>query len=94
MAGDAGNDIFVFQAGFGNDRISAFDANAAGGQDFLDLSALGITAATFGGSVSITVQQVDGAGQLDTLVTIGSETIALLNVNVVGDVTQADFILA
>ncbi|MCK7481286.1 MAG: hypothetical protein M0C28_31950 [Candidatus Moduliflexus flocculans] len=44
MNGGAGNDIFVFAAGFGNDQIAGFDANlAGGGQDLLDISALGLT---------------------------------------------------
>ena len=56
MNGGAGNDIFVFAPGFGNDTIAGFDANAAGGgQDLLDISALGITAATFAAEVTITV---------------------------------------
>ena len=41
MNGGAGNDIFVFAAGFGNDKITTFDANAdGGGQDRIDISAL------------------------------------------------------
>ncbi|HEX7890073.1 MAG TPA: hypothetical protein VF522_12000, partial [Ramlibacter sp.] len=82
--------------GFGADRISDFDAIALGGQDRLDISALGITAATFGASVSITLANLDAIAGLDTLVTIGSNSIALFGVNGVGDnvVTAADFILA
>ena len=47
MNGGTGNDTFVFATGFGNDTISGFDANPTGGQDLLDISGLGITAATF-----------------------------------------------
>ncbi len=37
MNGNAGNDTFVFADGFGNDTINGFDANATGGQDWLDI---------------------------------------------------------
>jgi len=47
MDGGEGNDIFIFSAGFGNDQIFGFDANPAGGQDKLDISAFGTTSATF-----------------------------------------------
>ena len=91
MDGGAGNDIFTFRAGFGNDKITGFDANPnGGGQDLLDISELGITAADFATAVSI----VDlGA---DMLVGIGDNSILLLGVNGVGQntITQADFLLA
>jgi Ca2+-binding RTX toxin-like protein len=38
MYGTGGNVLFIFNAGFGNDVINDFDANATGGQDFLDLT--------------------------------------------------------
>ncbi len=53
--------------GFGDDIINGFDANPGGGQDLLDISGLGITAATFSGSVKIT-----DLGS-NTLVEIGTE---------------------
>jgi Ca2+-binding RTX toxin-like protein len=88
MISDSGNDVFAFGAGFGSDRIVFFDGSPNNGQDQLDLSALGITAATFGASVS--VAQV-GA---DTLVTVaGGGTITLEGV-ASATVTQSDFILA
>jgi Ca2+-binding RTX toxin-like protein len=88
-----GNDIFVFDAvGFGDDTVQAgFDATGGvGAQDLLDISALGITAATFAASVAIT-----DLGN-DTLVEIGADSILLLGVNGVNTnaITQADFILA
>jgi Ca2+-binding RTX toxin-like protein len=86
-----GDDIFVFAAGFGDDTVQAgFDANSSGGQDLLDISALGINAGNFAASVAIT-----DLGN-DTLVEIGTESILLLGVNGVGTntITQADFILA
>jgi len=90
LDGGAGNDIFVFAAGFGADRISGFDANPTGGQDLLDISALGITAATFSGSVSIT-----SIGAV-TMVTIGADSFALVGISGSGvnAITQDDFILA
>ena len=62
-----GNDVFVFESAFGNDQIIGFDANPASGQDILDLRLLGITFA----GVSVTAQG------LDTLITVGSDTILL-----------------
>jgi Ca2+-binding RTX toxin-like protein len=95
LTGGAANDVFVFGPGFGHDTITDFDANpAGGGQDHIDLSALGITAATFASHVAI---QDLGA---DMLVTVdGTHTITLLGVNGVGantvlDANHSDFILA
>ena len=90
MDGDSGNDTFVFEAGFGADRIkSGFDANANGGQDLLDISDLGITSANFATSVSI-----NDLGR-HTLVVIGDNSILLEGVNGSGSntITQADFLL-
>ena len=96
LGGGLGTDMFLFHASFGHDRISDFDAGAVGGQDRMDISALGVTAAGFAAAVSVTVTDLDGAGDLDTLVTVGADSIALLGVTGVGDnaITQADFILA
>jgi Ca2+-binding RTX toxin-like protein len=98
MNGGAGNDIFVFTpGGFGNDSIVDFDADATNGQDLLDISALGIPAATFPASVSITVLGVSATNPVaDTLVTIGADSIFLDGVTGVGanSITQADFLLA
>ena len=90
LTGGYGNDMFVFSAaGFGNDRVTDFDADPLFGQDLLDISGLGITAATFGASVTITDL---GA---DTLITIGSDTILLTGVaNATTTVTMDDFFLA
>jgi transketolase len=83
-------DMLTRAAGFG---IQGYSVD---GQDVLDVRALGITASTFSASVSITVADLDGAGALDTLVTIGSDSMALFGVTGVGGntITQADFILA
>jgi Ca2+-binding RTX toxin-like protein len=90
MNGGAGADIFLFGAGFGSDRIAGFDADATGGQDLLDISALGISAANFANSVTITDLGADMS------VAIGANTILLLAVNGVepNSITQADFLLA
>jgi Ca2+-binding RTX toxin-like protein len=91
MNGGTGNDRFVFTVGFGNDIINQFDANpAGGGQDRLDISALGITAADFGSAVAISVVG------LSTQVAIAGQTITLIGVGGFGGNTlsQADFILA
>jgi len=66
----------MFGEDFDADTINGFDANPTGGQDRLDVSALGINAGNFAARVSI----VDlGA---DTLVTIDSNnTITLLGIN-------------
>ncbi|WP_051394225.1 hypothetical protein [Pseudomonas taeanensis] len=78
----------MFGAGFGNDRIMDFDANPVGGQDLLNIAALGVTAANFAASVSIA-----NVGA-DTLVSVGGGTILLVGINDATTITQADFILA
>jgi hypothetical protein len=91
MNGGSGSDAFLFDAGFGNDMISGFDANAIGGQDILDVSALGILAVDFGTRIV-----VDDLGT-DTQVTIdGTDTILLVGVNGTGAnlITQDDFFFA
>ncbi len=95
LNGGTGNDVFVFGAGFGHDTIvnaggTGFDANATGGQDILDISALGITSTTFAASVSIADLGVD------TRATIGADSILLQGVNGIGAnaITIADFLLA
>ncbi|MFZ6048589.1 peroxidase family protein [Pseudomonas sp. CR3202] len=88
MVGGLGNDTFMFAAGFGQDRLFSFDADPAGGQDLLDVTALGITAANFAANVNI--QAVAGSTQ----VSIGADSITLVGVADAGSVTQADFILA
>jgi Ca2+-binding RTX toxin-like protein len=93
LIGGLGNDTFRFSAsGFGADTVQAFDANPAAGQDLLDISGLGITAATFGALVSITDVGADvliGIG-----IGIGAGTIRLVGVTDATTITAADFILA
>ena len=92
MSGGAGNDTFVFSAGFGRDRITnGFDSNPGGGQDYLDLSSLGIGVANFASSVTI----AGGSGS-STVITIGNplngNVITLENVNS-NSININDFIL-
>ncbi|MCY1434975.1 hypothetical protein D9M71_510540 [compost metagenome] len=87
LNGGTGNDVFLFGAAFGQDRILGFDANPAGGQDLMQLTGLGITAANFAANVAITDV---GA---DTRVAIGANSITLVGVADATTVTQADFIL-
>ena len=89
MDGGPGNDVFIFAAGFGNDRILGFDAKS-GSHDVLNISAFGITSATF--AARVTIAGVGG----DTLVTIDNDTaqtIRLIGISDATSVTQADFLL-
>jgi Ca2+-binding RTX toxin-like protein len=88
LTGAAGNDVFRFLAGFGQDTINDFLAGPVGSQDLLDISALGITAATFATNVTI----ANGGGG-STLVTIGGSSIRLLAV-ATANVNVTDFRLA
>jgi hypothetical protein len=78
----------VFNApGFGNDRINAFDADPAGGQDLIDISGLGITAASFAASVHLT------GSAAGTTIAIGADTLLLTAIGV-ASVDTSDFLLA
>jgi Ca2+-binding RTX toxin-like protein len=98
LNGGSGTDVFMYDAaGFGNDTINSFDANATGGQDKIDLSALGITSGNFGTRVSETRISVSGTD--DTMLTIrdaGGATIGTIRVDAVdpNDISSTDFILA
>ncbi|KRD96101.1 hypothetical protein ASE63_11805 [Bosea sp. Root381] len=89
-----GNDIVRYTAAnFGNDAINGFDANATGGQDQIDLSALGITADNFATRVTISA-----AGN-NTLVTVRDASLAVIGTITLNgvasqNVTAADFLLA
>ena len=91
LNGGLNNDRLVFGPSFGADTVATgFDANPAGGQDLLDISALGITSATFGSSVTIATATTAPTG---THVTIGANSIRLTGV-AASAVTAQDFVLA
>jgi Ca2+-binding RTX toxin-like protein len=92
--GPSGNEVYRFEAGFGGDTVTGtgaagFDANATGGQDKLDVSALGITAGTFASQVTVGAAPAGG-----TLVTIGPSSVRLAGVADPATVTASDFVLA
>jgi Ca2+-binding RTX toxin-like protein len=90
LDGGGGLDTFTFILSFGNDTINGFDADPAGGQDLLNISAFGITSTDFASRVKIADV---GA---DTLVTIDgnpAQTIRLVGIDSAAMVTQADFLL-
>ena len=88
MNGGANDDVFrYFTGGFGADTIVGFDANPSGGQDKLDISGLGITAATFAANVTHT------AGSNTVITIVGRGTIRLSGVTG-PNVDVTDFILA
>jgi hypothetical protein len=60
----------------------AFDANPSGGQDLLDISGLGITAAPSAASVVI------ADAVTNVLITIGGDTVTLVNVPAVNRQTS------
>jgi Ca2+-binding RTX toxin-like protein len=89
MTGGAGADVFCFASGFGNDRITDFDANPSGGQDTIDLTLLGVTGSNFDQHVSI---GIGAAG--DVVVTIdGTQTIRLSGITDITSITKSDFAL-
>ena len=91
LTGGAGSDVFQFSAaGFGHDIITDFSTNPVVGVDQIDISGLGITAATFASSVKIAAS---GVGGVNTLITIGTGSIQLNGV-AAATVGQNDFHLA
>jgi Ca2+-binding RTX toxin-like protein len=90
MAGGLGSDVFRFLPGFGHDIITDFTSNPLAGVDLLDVSGLGITAATFAASVKIAASGATGA---NTLITIGASSIQL-NAVAAATVSESNFHLA
>ncbi|MBI2317341.1 MAG: calcium-binding protein, partial [Betaproteobacteria bacterium] len=89
LIGGLGNDRFVFSStGFGSDTVQGFDANPAGGQDLLDISGLGISAASF--AASVTISDIGAS----TLIQIGGDSILLLGIGDANTISAGDFLLA
>jgi Ca2+-binding RTX toxin-like protein len=89
-----GNDIIVYNvAGSGNDIINNFDADPAGGQDKIDLSGFGITAATLAARVT---EAAIGGGTRLTITDANNQAVGAIQINGVapGDIDATDYILA
>ena len=81
-----GNDTLDYRtAGFGDDAVVAFDSDATGGQDLIDISGRGFTAAGIG--IGIVIRTIDGT---DTQIRIGNDTIRLFGVDA-STITASDF---
>ena len=87
LNGEGGDDVFVYLTNFGLDTINGFDANPAGGQDKLDISALGVTSGNF----NVVVGRIQQGANVR--ITIGANRITLTG-QLLADVTAADFVLA
>ncbi len=94
------DDIIRYTASnFGADIINGFDANAAQGQDRIDLSAFGLSASDIGTTSAsrIQIEDIEDGAVDDTLITIrdaGSNVIGSIRLEEVDNstVTAADFI--
>ncbi|NOU07056.1 MAG: calcium-binding protein, partial [Hyphomicrobiaceae bacterium] len=85
LIGNGGDDIFRFaSAGTGADTITDFDSDPVGGQDLIDLSGRGFTAASLGGAIVI-------SGTTTSVITIGTDTITLNGV-ASSSISATDFI--
>lgn len=92
------DDVIRYTAtGFGDDVVNAFDANAAGGQDRIDLGALGVTNANF--AARVTIEGIEDGTVDDTRITVQDDvgatmgTIRLEEVDAT-NISAADFTLA
>lgn len=86
LLGGPGGDLFIMSRHAGHDTIVDFDAAPAGGQDHIDLTALGVTAENFGNMVRIS----DHHG--NAVVSIGHARVELLGVQT-SSLGASDFIL-
>jgi Ca2+-binding RTX toxin-like protein len=93
LTGGGGNDVFVFSANSGADTVTDFDWNPARGQDRLDISALGVTAANFAAMVNFTALPQNGTRITFNNVDPDGLSITLLNTNP-GNLDASDFLLA
>jgi Ca2+-binding RTX toxin-like protein len=85
--GGGGNDTIVFGKFAGRDKVFGFDANPSAGQDHIDLTSLGLTAATFAANVTIS------AAEGGTLVTLLSGDSMFLDGVTKSAITIDDFII-
>ena len=98
LDGGGGLDLYRFgeTGGFGDDTVVGFDANPSGGQELLNVSGYGITAANFASRVTVTYTAATG-----TVVTVrnaGGTVLGTITLPGVGatpatSVTSADFAL-
>ena len=89
-----GNDVVLYNSvDFGADTITGFDSNATGGQDLINLSALGITAANLATRV---IENQVGANLVLTVRDASLATIGTIQVNntTAAAIDTADYILA
>ena len=86
LAGGNGDDVFAYIPGSGSDAINNFDAVATGGQDQIDLTGLGVTAASFASQVKIS-----RAGS-NVRIIVGNVRITLSRQNL-ANITIDDFIV-
>jgi hypothetical protein len=91
-----GNDRIILAAGFGNDSINQFDANPTGGQDLLDVSALGINSGNFVDRVTITDLGANTEVLIEDGLGLVTGKITLFGVNGTGanSITIQDFLLS
>jgi len=91
LTGGAGPDVFVFDSMSGSDRIMDFDANPAGGQDLLDVSAFGW--ADYAAMVSAGTT-FDQSGGNTTISFGGSAATVLLTGVAAAELGQDDFLFS
>jgi serralysin len=95
LYGDAGSDVFVFSVQGGSDYIADFDSNPVGGQDYLDLRALGIDGNNFQQSITSGLLVLAASGASDTLLTVndaGGVVKAVLHNVTVASLDGTDFL--
>lgn len=90
-----GNDILVWNnTGSGADIVNGFDADPAGGQDRIDLSAFGITAANL--AARVVESNIAGGGTRLTITDVNNTSVGTIDINGVaaGLIDVNDYILA